>query len=306
MAFYLSLFTKLTPLYLNIFLGYIAGKHLNAHRDTIARLLFFMISPLIMFNGVLHTEINGSILSLPFVTFFIASLLCITFYRISRKIWDDSSKNIVAFTAGTGNTGYFGLPLALLLFDEKIEGIYIMALLGITLYENSLGYYISAKGKLAPRDCLLNILKLPALYAFFFALFLNLTLCPIPDFFYEFIQHIRGTYTVLGMMIIGIGLAGQSRLQIDPRFIGITFLAKFLAWPLITLAVIFMDKMFIGAYNEDIYQALILLSIVPMAVNTVVMASLMSSQPEKAASTVLLSTLFAIIYIPLMAILFFN
>lgn len=306
----LSLFTtlvvKLIPLYLNVLMGYIAGKKLEANRDTIAKIMFYMINPLIIFNGVLHTHIDMEILSLPVLTCLMASLICIIFYRFSRRIWSDSSKNIMAFSAGSGNTGYFGITLAMLIFDTQAQGIYIMALLGITLYENSLGYYISAKGAYPPSQCFAKLLTLPTIYAFLFGLILNIFHVPVPDIYRDFIGHIKGVYTVMGMMIIGLGLAGITRFTLDIKFVGMTFLAKFLVWPLLTLLVITLESYYLGFYTAMIHKALILLSIVPLAVNTIVMASLMKGNPEKAATTVLLSTLFALVYVPFMTSLLIN
>jgi malate permease and related proteins len=300
MHLFISLVAKLAPLYLNILLGYIAGKKLDVSRDTVARIMFFLINPLIIFNGAVNARLNLSIISLPFLT----SVICIVFYRFSRKIWQDASKNIMAFSAGSGNTGYFGVPLALMLFDTQVEAIYIMALLGITLYENSLGYYISAKGTYGTKECFSRMLQLPAIYAFLGGLTLNVLHCPIPDVFRDFIGHIRGVYTVMGMMIIGLGLAGLTTFKLDVKFVGLTFIAKFLVWPLIILLLIALDSSYLGIYEPIVHKALILLSIVPLAVNTVVMASLMQCHPEKTAATVLLSTIFALFYVPFMTSVF--
>ena len=75
---------------------------------------------------------------------------------------------------------------------------------------------------------------------------------------------------------------------------------KKLLLTLLVLIIISLDNAYFGIYNKGIHQALILVSIVPLAVNTVVVASLFNIQPEKAATAVLLSTIFALIYVPLM------
>lgn len=306
MPFVVTFAIKLLPLYFNILLGYIAGKKLQANQETISKLMFYMISPLIIFNGVLSTKLTGSILSLPLITFGVSCTLCIIFYRFSRKIWSDASKNLMAFSAGSGATGYFGLPLALLIFDQQAEGIYIMALLGVTLYDNSLGYYISVKGSYTPIECIKKVLTLPTLYAFLLGLTLNLFQIPLPDVYREFITPIKGVYVVLGMMIIGIGLAGLTEFKLDFKFVGMTFLAKFLAWPLLIFLIITIDQIYLGIYETTSHQALILISIVPLAINTVIMASLMKCRPEQAAATVLLSTIFALLYVPFMTSFFLN
>lgn len=300
MSFAITFAIKLLPLYLNIFLGYIAGKKLQANQEAISKMMFYMISPLIIFNGVIHTELNLAILSLPILTFVISCTLCIVFYRFSRRIWTDSSKNIMAFSAGSGATGYFGFPLALMIFDQQAEGIYIMALLGVTLYDNSLGYYITVKGTYTTKECLKKILTLPTLYAFLLALVFNLIQIPMPEVYTDFITPIKGVYIVFGMMIVGIGLAGLTEFKLDFKFIGMTFLAKFFAWPLCVFLIIAFDQYFLGFYEPVSHQVLILISIVPMAINTVIMASLAKCQPERIAATVLLSTIFALLYVPFM------
>lgn len=300
MCFFSACLIKIIPLYLNILLGYIAGKLLHANRDTIVRMMFYMINPIIIFNGVLHTHLQADILIIPFITFSISIFLCFIFYKIAHLIWQDSNAKLVSYSAGSANTGYFGLPIALILFDEQGEGIYIMGLLGVSIYENTFGVSLFDKGKFSLLNVFKKFLKLPAFYAFVSALIINYAQAPIPEVFDEFMRNIKGAYALLGMMIVGLGLATLSHFKLDFKYIGMMFLAKFIAWPLITLMIIFIDKQFIGFFNQQIYDALVLLSIVPLSVNTVIMATLTNSHPEKAATAVVLSTFFALFYIPLM------
>ncbi|MBA3958153.1 MAG: AEC family transporter [Parachlamydiaceae bacterium] len=299
-----TLLLKIAPLYMNILLGFAAGKLLGTPRDVLGRLMFYMINPIIMFNGILYTKIDAGVLSLPVLIFVVSCSLCLLFYFLASYIWKDSTRNLAAFSAGSGNTGYFGLPLVLMLLDKQGEGVYMMAMMGISLYENSLGFYICAKGTHTPRECALKLFKLPTVYAFLVALTLNVIGTPIPVVFQDFICHIKGTFVVLGMMIIGVGLAGLTSFKLDFKFVGLTFLAKFVVWPTIILGVIALDMHFLHLFSRDIYDALILLSIVPLAVNTVVLASVLHAQPEKAAVTVMLGTLFALLYVPFMVITF--
>lgn len=303
---FVTLINKIIPLYMNIGLGFIAGKTLDTSRETIAKIMFYIINPIIIFNGVMNVNLDASVLSLPVLTFILSSSLCLIFFEITKNIWEDSSRNLMAFSAGSGNTGYFGLPLALLLFNDQGEGIYILALLGITLYENSVGYYVIAHGTTTTWECFKKLIKLPAIYAFFGALLLNFSGIEMSPILIEFTGHIKGTYTVLGMMIIGLGLAGLTQFKVDGKFIGLSFLAKFLIWPVLMLSITALDAMFFNFYTHDIHNALILLSIVPLAVNTVIVATLMNSQPEKAATAVLLSTLFALGYVPIMVAWFIH
>ncbi len=304
MSFFVSFAAKLLPLYLYIILGIIAGRKLSSNSESIAKIIFYIISPLVILNGVINTKLDAAVLSVPFISFIIASILCLAFYRFSKKLWQDASRNIMAFSAGSGATGFFGLPIAMILFDTQTEGVYIMALLGMTLYENSLGYYMMMRGTFTNVQCAKKILALPTLYAFLGGIIINICHLPLPNVYYEFMDQMKSVYVVLGMMIIGLGLSSIARIKLDPKFISMAFLAKFIVWPVVVLAIIAIDGALFGIYDIHAQEALILLSIVPLAVNSIVMASMINFQPEKIAITVLLSAIFAFFYIPLMSFLF--
>lgn len=300
----LLLLPKLIPLYFTIFLGFLAGRRLKVERESIGALVFYILVPLIMFSGVMKADFTFSTFTLPFVTFAFAACMNFLFLWLSRRVWKDAHANIIACTAGTGNTGYFGLPVAMALFDEPTVAAYILLILGTSIAESSTGFFIAACGKSSVRDSFIKVLKLPLIYAFAIGVVLRLCEVSLPAFMWEFLASVKGAYTLLGMMIVGLGLAGLHRLQPDMKFIGMSFAAKFIVWPVLMLLLVWADRTWLGIYPESIHHALLLLSIVPMAANTVVIATILNIEPEKVATAVFLSYVLAIIYVPLMVTLF--
>lgn len=301
---FLTLVLKILPLYVLIVLGYIAGRYLKASKETVARLLIYIIAPAVVFNSVFTTPLAANILSLPFFFFVLCCSLCLGTYAWAKYIWSDATKNILAFTAGCGNTGYFGLPVAIALFGPESAGLVILSVLGVILYENSLGFFITARGHHTVKESIIRVLKLPTMYAFIVALALNLLGIRFGQAYTDFALLFRGAYTVLGMMLIGLGLSSISNFKFDFKFVAATFLAKFIIWPLIVLAIISIDKASFGFFTEQIYKVMILMSIVPLAANTVAFATELNAHPEKASFAVLLSTVFALFYIPLFSLVF--
>jgi predicted permease len=59
-----------------------------------------------------------------------------------------------------------------------------------------------------------------------------------------------------------------------------------------------------GLYDDKVIDVLLVLSVTPIASNTVAFAAKLKAHPEKAALTVLLSTLFALVYIPIFVSIF--
>jgi predicted permease len=304
MDIFFSLLLKLIPLYALILIGFIAGKKLNTHSKSIASLLIYVITPLVVLDGVAKTKIDLNILSLPILFFILCSIMCLVFYKVAAYFWKDPTKNILAFTAGTGNTGYFGFPVAIILFGQDSLGIAVMAALGFTLYESSVGFFITAKGHHTLKECLIKVLRLPTLYAFFIGVVLSLTEVRFPSEISDVLDRFVGAYTVLGMMMIGLGLSGIQRASFDRCFIGLSFTIRFVIWPLAIALIIFIDSLTFQFYGPPLESVMILMSVVPLAANTVTLATEFKAQPDKAALTVLLSTGFALFYIPFIVFLF--
>lgn len=305
MFLFILLLAKLLPLYALIMLGFIAGKFLAVKKESIAALLIYIVAPVVVFNGVVATKISASALSLPVLFFGAACLICLSFYFLASWVWKTSEKNVLALAAGGGNVGYFGLPVALALFGEAQLGVAVLAILGIILYENSLGFFITARGQHTGRQALIKLLKLPPIHAFFIGLAVNIYHISLGSAVFDIITSFRGAYTVLGMMLVGLGLAGVTRASFDYTFTGFAFLAKFIVWPAVMGLVVFIDWKFLHMYNPVIYKVIFLMSVVPLASNTVAFAAKLNTHPEKVAVTVLLSTLFALFYIPIFVALVF-
>ena len=106
---------------------------------------------------------------------------------------------------------------------------------------------------------------------------------------------------MLGMGLIG--LKGNED-NWDKKFITITFIIKFIFWPLAMLFFIYIDKTFLQILNNDLYKVLFLFSIVPLAGNSVTLAVLLNAKPEKTALTVFLSTLVSVLSIPFFVYLY--
>ncbi len=300
MDIFTTLLLRLIPLYVAMGMGFIAARKLQVPAEPVSKIVFYLIVPVVFFSGALHAPLSQGLLALPLIPYAISTCLCIVFYRIAKRAYPDATKNVLAMSAGNANVGYFGLPVALMLFDKEGVSIYMVLMLGTTLYENTVGYYVTALGHFTARQALKKVARLPVLYGFSFGMALNICNLQPPNFLEDFLLSVRGCYTVLGMMIIGIGLAQLRHLRFDFRFIGLSFLGKFVCYPLLAYGFVMLDRQWLHSYEQRAHNALILISIVPMAANAVVLASLLNVHPEKVAITVFLSTIFALLYVPFM------
>lgn len=307
MTLFFILLLKIFPLYINIILGYISTKFLKVTREAIANLLIYILGPIVVFSATVSVKIDLAVLMLPIFFYAFCSLIAFALLFIYKNTWDDPTGNILAFSGGTGNTGYFGIPLAIIFFPPYLADIYIFTVLASLLYESTTGFYVTAKGNFTVKESLKKIMKLPLIYAFIVGIFFNLLGIGIPDALDAYTAQFKGAYGILGMMLIGMGLVGlnlKKGSDLDFKFISILFALKFIFWPLAILTFIYIDKTFFMFLNEELYRVMFLFSIVPLAGNTVTLAVLLDAKPEKASLTVLLSTIVSIIYIPIVLALF--
>jgi len=300
----LALFYKLIPLYVTVVLGWLAGRYLEASGKHIAGIMLYIMTPSVVFSGVMAAPLSVEVILLPVLVFVLCSVIGAGHLWLARRVITDDSASLMPLSVGTGNTGYFGIPVALLLFGQEGLALYIVCMLGTTLFENSVGFYLAARGRYSLRDSLLRVVKLPSVYAFALAVALNLSGVSIPEVFTPLFDNLRGAYSVLGMMIIGMGILSFRGLAGNLQFTGLAFLGKFVTWPLVALRLWWLDAILFGVYDLAVYQAIFLISITPIAANTVVIATLLDTAPRQAAGTALLSTLFALAFIPVMVALF--
>jgi malate permease and related proteins len=304
MQLFIPLLFKILPLYVLIFFGFIAGKLLHVQKESVARLLIYIITPFVVFNGTLRAHLTLSTLSLPLLFFCLSTISCIVFFYIAKYFYKGSEKNILAFAAGSGNVGYFGLPVAIAIFGDQVTPLVVLSILGFIVFENSVGFFVTARGEHTTRESILRVLRLPSIYAFMLGIVIQLFRVPLGEQYSTLAASFQGAYSVLGMMLIGLGVASFTRVSFDRVFIGIAFIAKFLCYPLLVLLIIALDSMFFQLYDAKTHSVMILLSIVPLAANTVAFATALKVHPEKAAMAVLLSTVFALVYIPFIVSLF--
>lgn len=298
-TFYLLL-NMIAPLYILVFIGFMAGRLLKVDRKSIASLLFYFIIPVVFFNYALKIDFEPSYLGLPLVTFLFAITLSISFYNIGLKIWPQSKlASVLGFSAGSGNTGYFGLPIAIMIFEPNIVGLYMLANIGISISDYTIGAYFFSRSEKTPKQAIIEVTKLPMIYAFALGCILNQIGFRMSDEISTVVDYMRGTYVTLGMMIVGLGLSTVDKIKFNFKFTATLLSVKYFIAPLLMFSLVMLDRTYFNIYDIKIHEALMLISFVPPAANTVVFAQLHNCHPEEAASAIAAGTLLALLYLPI-------
>ena len=293
-----ALWGKLGPLYIIIAIGILAGRYANIQPETIANLTINVLFPIVTYGYIAVLPLSGSALGLPVLIFGLCTLIGLVIYRLARPLFRDSTSNLIAMAASTGNTGFFGIPVLILLYPGDTIGVLFLANTGLMLYSMTLGYFLMARGNFDIRTSLYRILKLPPLWAAFLGVIHAYLKLPMPEIAIQLMDQFLTASVLLGMMLIGMGMSRLKLAAIDWKYLAVTFGGKFVIWPLVAALVILGDSTIFHFFDSTAYHVLFIFAVVPLMVDTVTFAFQLRVQPQKAAMGVLLSTLFALVYIP--------
>ncbi|SBS28467.1 Membrane transport protein [Marinomonas spartinae] len=275
-------------------IGLVIGKRTSVNAKDISLLLVYVISPFVIFYSIINSPSDLSFLKYSLGSFLTSSFLAILAYKVSAFLWSNNKRNLFSFSGGTGNTGYFALPIVLSLFSPEQWGIAIFIIIGVNIYEFSVGYFITAKGNFSTKECILKLFTLPILYAAFLGLIFKYLEVHISSSVLDFMSNFKGAYSVLGMMVIGISLSKITRAEFDVKYLISSVIWKHLIVPF--LGVLFYYQF---SLDKNVIMIIALMLSTPMAGNVVVVSNQLNVHSEIAAIAVMISTLLSVFSIPI-------
>ena len=294
----LIIILNIIPLYILIALGFISGKWLEVNLPSMATIAIYILAPAVNFGAMTRLEFKPEFIPLFGLVFIGSATIGFSSYMVARRVLKSNEANLIGMGSVTGNTGYFGLPIVLALFGPDWAGLYLFINLGAFLNEIGLGYYLGARGHADVKGALLKVIKLPVIHAVWLGLLANMMDFALPDIALKYWNYAVGAWVIIGMMLIGVALSKQPKLELDPKLMLWMFTPKFILWPLFGAGLIALDTLFLHNWDATVYQLLVIFCCVPLAGNLVAYASTLHLHPERTAGAVLVSTLLGIVIIP--------
>lgn len=291
------LFQNFVPLAFLIALGYAIGKWHKVDLKSVATLAIYGITPLVAFGSAAQLDFSFSLLLLPVCTFFLAAAVGMGTFWAGKFVTSDRPRYLLPVACGSGNTGYFGLPVAMALFGDQVAGIYFVANLGVVVFETSIGFYYMARGNLSREDAIKRVLGLPVLYALAAGLVFAAAHLSLPAPAIKLWEISKGAYIVVGMMIAGLALAGMTNFSLKPKLLALALAGKFALWPLAALIFAAFDP---GLFDAQVHQLILVMSLTPIPANLPAYAAANDGPVAEAALLVFVSTLLALIFMPVL------
>lgn len=295
----LNLETTLLPLSLLILLGWVLGRWQNVDLKSVATILVYGIAPIVAFGSTAQLSFHGSLVLLPAMTFALASANGLACFALGRRLLRKKDlAYLLPVATGSGNNGYFGLPLAMAIFAPDQVGVYFLITLGVTLFEATLGYYFVGRGHLTVQQALKRVRGMPVTYAIAAGLVFSALHFTLDPGVLKLWDIARGCYVGFGMMIIGFALAMHKRLSWDADLIALTLLGKYVFWALLGFGFIWVDMHLLHLFDGAIHAMVLILALTPVAANTAAFAAQHDFRPQAAATIVFLTTIISFAALP--------
>ncbi len=292
-----SVLFSVLGIYIFIAVGFIAKMSFKQKIDdrTITLLSVYFLQVFLTFWGLLKRPIDSTLLMAPSLYLLIVILGLIISWVFAQRLFHDAKERSIATVAALiGNTGNLGIPLGIALFGEQSIPYTTLINLVNVFVVYTIGVYFYSRGEFTVKISLLNIVKLPILWAALMAIGLNLY-GYVPSQTVETTLQM-GAYAsmVLQLLLFGIYLYGTKIHVMSRILISWVVSVKFLLLPLITYIVL------ISIDIDPMIKSILLLEImVPLAVANVNLASLYNCRPKDTTALVFITSLLflAIIFI---------
>lgn len=291
---------NLLPIFLAAGSGYLLGKLLDLDPRSISRVVFYIFSPCLVFRLITTSELDtGAILRM--VGFAGANMLSIMIIGLLLGwLWRLERSMLVAIILTTTftNSGNFGLSLNQFAFGEPALAQASLFFITNAVLIYSLGVFIASLGQASPKEALVGLLKVPAVYGLLFAMLVVRMDWQLP-LSIERTTTLLGDAAIPGMLVL-LGLQLQ-KVQWTGK-VGALSLTNTLRL-LVAPAIAFLWSL---AFNLDgpARQAGVLEASMPTAVMTTILATEYDVEPSFVTAVVFSTTLLSPLTLtPLVAIL---
>ncbi len=249
--------------------GFLIGKTLSVDSRSLGRVVFYVFSPILVFNLLLHTQLRSDqIAATMLYTVLVSLVVGIVAFLIGAVLhFERPTLMALIITAAFGNTGNYGLPLVSFAFGQEALAFATLNFVMSVVMFNTAGVLVASLGHMDLKAAALGVFKVPAVYAVLLAGALNTFHLVLPTALERTVELASNGSIPVMIILLGLEL---SRVQWSHsvRAVGLSAGLKLLAGP----AVGFLLAGLFG-FQGAARQGNVIETAMPAAVTTTVLAT---------------------------------
>ncbi|MDN5325138.1 MAG: malate permease [Thermosipho sp. (in: thermotogales)] len=287
----LNTFSNILPPFFLILIGYVFGKIFPFDIKIVSKISLWLLATTIAF-----TFINDYPPSLANLKDYGIGILIVFFISYLFSRFSKTNREVILTSGTYVNSGYLGYPILFSLWGEKAMSFgVIYAALNTIVASLFLPIFIGDKVNFK------NIFKLPYIYVITIAYVLGIngiSYKMLPNPIFETIVMIKNSAIPILLLFVGLSL---SRIKFEKSSFKDAFystILRLIVIPIFSLIFVYFYKM-----DSELSKVFVLESSMPTAVNSVLLIDALNGNTSLISFTVLTTTLFSIITIPIWAMI---
>ncbi len=291
---------NLLPIFLIAGAGLILARATNLNPRSLSQVIFYIFSPCLIFTLITQSKLESGMMGRVVLYTVFACLLigCITWIIGKLLKLEGALFSGVLITSMFMNSGNYGLPVVLFAFGPIALGyasLFFVINVGLTY---TLGTVIASMSTMSLPKALLNLFKLPMLYAMLLAILFSYTGWKIPLPIERAIKLLGEASIPSMLVLLGLQLKTASLIgRIKPVTLASSM--RLVVSPLLAILLLPLFGL-VGPAR----QAIIIEAGMPAAVLTTMLATEFNSEPSFVTAVVFITTLLSPLTLtPLLAFL---
>jgi predicted permease len=174
-ALFATFANNLLPILLLSGAGWLLGKALSIDSRALGRVVFYVFSPILVFNLLLHVELNsGEILGTVAYAVLVSAISGLLAFAMGRLMHlERPILMALVITVAFANTGNYGLPLVSFAFGAEALAFASLYFVTNSILFNTAGVLLASLGHMDLKTAALGLFRVPAVYAVILAALLN-------------------------------------------------------------------------------------------------------------------------------------
>jgi len=308
-----TILNVIAPILLIAGFGAYLGRRFKLERRTLSAVLMYLFIPALVLEGMTNARVgNDQLIRMMLFIFRRTALLAFVGWLVAKAMrLDFMMTNAFILCVLMLNAANYGIPFNKFAFGQSAEQLAVVYYVASAVVSNTLGVYFASRGNSSSsRSAMMNIFKLPMLYAMVIGLILNQAgiyiyapadmpnapALPLP--IARMIDIASDAAVPMMLVLLGV-LLGQTRFtfkRITPMLAASG--VKLVVAPFIAIALMAL----LGIEGLTRQVGIVQLSM-PVAVLTSALASEFSADVEFVAGVILISTLGSIVSLSVLVIL---
>lgn len=281
-------FDNIAPILIITGIGYLLGKKFKIDTATISTLLFYVLSPMLVFSSLYNSQISGNEVLSLFISVITLVLMLLLISRVViplQGINPQQQANVTLSAIGM-NAGNYGLSLVGFAFSAEVLSRASIIFVATSMLTYTLSVYIASMGNYSPRESLKTIRKTPAVYAVIIAFSLQLFQIDLPLVLSRSVQSLSSATIPMMVLLLGFQLAQYRPIPRAFKLLVTGTILRLLISPLLA----FIIAGLIGL-TGDARIAFIMQSSMPTAVVTLVLSTQFDLDRDLALAFIFITTL---------------